>query len=137
MVLRGISVFLKIKSVTYLKATCYCNAVLLSLIGFALYGVGFRVFLVYCTAFLYPFITFMFLPTMFTLPSNFSLTLSSDNASRMMMSYAFGEAVFTSVVGYLMEWIHPMALFGFLLVIGVLMGLSFHQLVGSMARDGK
>ena len=135
--LRGISVFIRIKSVTYLKAACYLNAGLFGVVGFLLYGFGFRVFLVYSTAFLYPFITFMFLPTMFTLPSNFGLTLSADNASKMMMSYAFGEAIFTSVVGYLMEWIHPMALFGFLLAVGVAMGLSFHRLVQSMIADGK
>ena len=69
LVLRGISVFLKIKSVTYLKATCYLNAGLFGVVGFLLYGLGFRVFLVYSTAFLYPFITFMFLPTMFTVHS--------------------------------------------------------------------
>ena len=53
----------------------------------------------------------------------------------MMMSYALGEAVFTSVTGYLMEFIHPMALYGFLLIIVLLMGLSLYRLIKLLNTD--
>ena len=72
---------------------------------------------------------------MFTLSSNFNLTLSPNTASRIMMSYAFGEALFTSIAGYLMQWIHPMALFGFLFLIAVLMRVCFARLLFFLNQD--
>ena len=135
MLLRTSSTFVEIKSFYYLKATCYYTSEFLCLLAFVLYAFGFRLFLVYSSAFFYPFTTFMFLPAMLTLPSNFNVRLSPNTASKMMMSYAIGEAVFTSVAGYLMKWIHPMALYGFLLTIAVFMGLSFYRLIKLLAIE--
>jgi hypothetical protein len=62
-----------------------------------------------------------YLPYLFALPAFFGKTLTSNNSSKMMSFYALGESVLTFFVGYLMEYIHPMAMFLYMMLLAIIM----------------
>jgi hypothetical protein len=59
-------------------------------------------------------------PYLYALPSHYGKVLTPNNTLNTVIYYSIGEAVISSVVGYLMEWIHPIMLFVALLFLAFL-----------------
>ena len=73
----------------------------------------------------FAFLLALYLPYVYSIPDHYGKTLTTDNNSKMMLVYAIGESALIFFVGYLMEWIHPMMFFGYMLLAGCLM-VVFH-----------
>ena len=72
---------------------------------------------------------FLYFPFLYALPDAFNKRLITKNASKMMTFYAIGETCLSSIGGYLMEWIHPLALFGYMFVLIAFMYYGFVKCV--------
>ena len=71
LLLRASSTYIKMNGLSFLKITCSYTALGFGPLAFVLFGIGFRMFLVFTLIFYFPFIMFMFLPSLLTLPSHF------------------------------------------------------------------
>jgi len=51
-----------------------------------------------------------YVPYLYSLPSRYGKVFTSENTLNTIIYYSIGEAVISSIIGYLMEWIHPIML---------------------------
>lgn len=79
----------------------------------------------------YAFLLALYLPYVYSIPDHYGMTLTTDNNSKMMLAYAIGESALIFFVGYLMEWIHPMMFFAYMLLAGCLMALFLYKTISS------
>lgn len=91
------------------------------LVLFFLYFFKLQLLLVFSSVLMYSIMICQYLPYLFALPAFFGKTLTSNNSSRMMSFYALGESVLTFFVGYLMEYIHPMTMFLYMMLLAIIM----------------
>ena len=131
--LRALSVPFRISSNHFLRFSC-CAFLAFAPIMAMLLWMGLKPYLGYVGYAYLPLAECLFIPSMYSLPSEFGLELSSNTASKMMLGYAFGEALLTSCTGYLME-IHPMSLFGVLFVLAILLGGSGWKVLALMEGE--
>lgn len=104
-----------------LLRTCTQGMILYGFIMFMLFFLKFDMFLVYSSAIIYAILICQYFPYLLSVPSEFGLTLTSNNSSKMMTSYALSESLLTFFVGYLMEKTHPMAMFAYMILIAIAM----------------
>ncbi len=76
-------------------------------------------------------------PLMLALPSLFGYEVTSSNSSTFFMGYSIGEAVISSIIGYLMALTAPVFLFYSLLVLVIMMKLIFTSVLNqiSLSKD--
>lgn len=95
----------------------------------------FEMFLVYSSIVLFALVTLLLYPAFYSLPSYFNQTITTENTSKMITAYAIGEAAFVFVGGYLMEYIHPISLFCYLLVISLFLKHFFSRAIQELDKS--
>ena len=88
-------------------------------------------FLLMTSVLSYAFLLALYLPYVYSIPDHYGRTLTTDNNSKMMSAYAIGESALIFFVGYLMEWIHPMMFFAYMLLAGCMMVLFHNKSISS------
>ena len=89
----------------------------------------------YCSGAYFSAIIFLFLPYLYAIPSVFGKKMSTKNASKVITAQAFGEIALTFMGGYLMEWIHPLALFGYILLLTIGLKMSYIMVVNGLMEE--
>ena len=77
---------------------------------------------------------FLYFPFVYALPDSFNKRLGTKNTSKMMTCYAFGESFCSSFGGYLMGWIHPLALFGYMFILTAFLYYGFEKSVEELGK---
>ena len=133
--LRALSVPCRISSTHFLRFSCSAFLAFAPIMTMLLW-MGLQPYMGYVGYAYLPLAECLFIPSMYALPSEFGLELSSNTASKMMLGYALGEASLTFATGYLME-IYPMSLFGVLFVLAVMLGVSGWKVLALMQERPK
>jgi hypothetical protein len=59
-------------------------------------------------------------PYLYALPARFGIEMTSSNTSNTIIAYAFGEAVVSYLIGFLMDLFHPLFLFIIIFLFGII-----------------
>lgn len=104
-----------IKSLNYVSKILIV-VLALSLLSYAL-SIGF--FVVFGSAIIMGMLFASYVPYLYALPSIFGKVFTPNNTLNTVIYYSIGEAIVSCIIGYLMEWIHPIMLFVTLFVLSV------------------
>lgn len=82
--------------------------------------VGFEYTLIFGSSIILGIIFSSWVPYVYALPSEFGMSFTEKGTCNTIISYAIGEAVISALIGCLMEWIHPIMLFGTMFLFSIL-----------------
>lgn len=100
-----------------------------------LYLMQFEMVLVYSSIVLFSLVILLLYPSLYSLPSYFNQTITTENTSKMVTAYAIGEAAFAFLGGYLMEYIHPISLFFYLFMISLFQKYFFSKAIEELDKN--
>ena len=89
LILRTMAIFVKIEIRSYLNTAATAN-VAAGFLTFLLFALDFRLVLVIIGGLCLPLCNFKFLASLYVLPASYQLSMSTNNASKMMITYALG-----------------------------------------------
>ena len=102
---------------------------------FLLFFLGFKIFLIHASTIYFGMITFVTRAYIMALPNEFETKITSNTISKICICYALAQMFLVFPVGYLMEGIHPMGMFGYLFIFPIVMKLSFDRCLIRMKKE--
>lgn len=108
LVMGGVRLFVKGETLSMLRV-CTVGVLFVYALAYITYFGEFIWFLKYVTPVLFLGFVGMLYPYYYALPIVYDYHITTENASRFIMSYMLGETVLGAIPGYLMAWIHPSA----------------------------
>lgn len=96
---------------------------------------GYPNYLIYISAVLFAAFNFAQYPFYYALPTYYKYTMSIKNGTTIIMSYAFGETLLVTLSGYLMDFIHPIALHFYILIFVIVTRLLYTNTLKVMEKN--
>lgn len=120
-VLTGFRFFFTFWNPDTIKSLHYVSSILIGVLFLSLgaYWAGVHFFVVFGSAIILGMLFASYVPYLYALPSRYGKVFTPGNTLNTIIYYSIGEAVVSSIIGYLMEWIHPVMLWISLLLLAV------------------
>ena len=98
------------------------------------YFMGFSFYLVYGTALIFALFNSLQYSSYYSLPTYFKYKVRIQDGTKFIMSYAIGETILVTLTGYLMKYIHPIALHFYLLLICIITRFAYISAVTELSK---
>ena len=76
-----------------------------------------------------------YVPYLYALPSRYGKSFTQEYTMNTVIYYSIGEAVISSIIGYLMLWIHPIMLLVSLLVLAIVNKWLLERVIGLLKES--
>ena len=90
-----------------------------TIVAIVLYFLNLAYVLIFVTIVSFGYFLALDYPYLLAVSREYDIVLRPMDTTYLLISYAFGEGILTALSGYLMDLIHPMSLFVYLLIVGI------------------